>query len=396
MKNTTKIETFYQILGIDEKATKEEIKKAYHILAKKYHPDRFQSKEGKEEAEKKFKIIKKAYDELLEINNEDYKEDENINNSFSDFFNNDNYVDIENIYENENDFLKYYADNLLKEQGKTKVKNKSYDEIRNEMILDIENYIKENKISKLNVYKSIMDDLLILKISSDKKNDISNILMKETVYRKYIKNTQDYKNFILNNKFLKKINLDLILKIDNSLINKKFDKIIKYKIKNICSSCIGNGCNKCKNKGYIEEYKKTNIKIDNLSNEKKVYVIKSGGNVSPWITGKLNIEIKFRDNLYKKEKKKFVYDIKKTKTSIIDIANKNYINNLLKEIPKNIKTTSKKIVHGTKSFVDTLSDDMPFYLKTFKEFFLRNKIHFLYTSIIFILLIIIILLVVLL
>ena len=33
-------ETFYTILGIDEKSNKEEIKKAYRGLSLKYHPDK--------------------------------------------------------------------------------------------------------------------------------------------------------------------------------------------------------------------------------------------------------------------------------------------------------------------------------------------------------------------
>ena len=33
-------ESFYNILGVNEKATKEEIKKAYRTLQMKFHPDR--------------------------------------------------------------------------------------------------------------------------------------------------------------------------------------------------------------------------------------------------------------------------------------------------------------------------------------------------------------------
>ena len=47
---------YYKILGVDKKATKEEIKKAYKKLAKKYHPDL--NKEA--DAEQKFKEINEA------------------------------------------------------------------------------------------------------------------------------------------------------------------------------------------------------------------------------------------------------------------------------------------------------------------------------------------------
>lgn len=51
---------YYEVLGIDRNATKEEIKKAYRRLARKYHPD--VSKEPN--AEEKFKEVKEAYEVL--------------------------------------------------------------------------------------------------------------------------------------------------------------------------------------------------------------------------------------------------------------------------------------------------------------------------------------------
>jgi len=53
---------YYKILGVSRNATKEEIKKAYKRLAKKYHPDLNKSKE----AEEKFKEINEAASVLLD------------------------------------------------------------------------------------------------------------------------------------------------------------------------------------------------------------------------------------------------------------------------------------------------------------------------------------------
>src|SRR3954451_10118569 len=49
----------YAVLGVDRKASADEIKKAYRKLARKYHPDRNPDDES---AEERFKDIQAAYD----------------------------------------------------------------------------------------------------------------------------------------------------------------------------------------------------------------------------------------------------------------------------------------------------------------------------------------------
>ena len=52
---------YYKTLGVDKKATPEEIKKAYRKLARKYHPD---TNPDDKQAEKRFKEISQAHDVL--------------------------------------------------------------------------------------------------------------------------------------------------------------------------------------------------------------------------------------------------------------------------------------------------------------------------------------------
>ena len=51
---------YYEVLGVDKKATQEELKKAYRKLVKKYHPD--VNKDG--DAEEKFREVQEAYEVL--------------------------------------------------------------------------------------------------------------------------------------------------------------------------------------------------------------------------------------------------------------------------------------------------------------------------------------------
>lgn len=55
---------YYKVLGVDKKATPEEIKKNYRKLAVKYHPDKNQ---GDKTAEAKFKEVTEAYEVLGDV-----------------------------------------------------------------------------------------------------------------------------------------------------------------------------------------------------------------------------------------------------------------------------------------------------------------------------------------
>jgi len=103
---------YYKILRVSPDATENEIKKAFRVLAIKYHPDK---NPGKNEAEEKFKEINEAYnvlsdpekkkkfDDMRNIRNSGFKK-ENFNSAYDNFnfsykYNRPSYEDPKKLWE---------------------------------------------------------------------------------------------------------------------------------------------------------------------------------------------------------------------------------------------------------------------------------------------------------
>ncbi len=63
----------YEVLGLKRGASKEEVKHAYRILAKKYHPDMNVDNPLADLAEEKFKEIQQAYDQIMNGSGSSYQ-----------------------------------------------------------------------------------------------------------------------------------------------------------------------------------------------------------------------------------------------------------------------------------------------------------------------------------
>lgn len=100
----------YKILGVDPKASDDEIKKTYRDLAKKYHPDNYVNNPLKDLADEKMKEINEAYDQIVNERKSGYSTSSHAsgtnyssNNSSSNFslvrqyIFNGNYLQAENI-----------------------------------------------------------------------------------------------------------------------------------------------------------------------------------------------------------------------------------------------------------------------------------------------------------
>ena len=55
----------YRILGVAYDATDDDIKKAYRMLSRKYHPDANINNPNKAQAEEKFKQVQEAYNIIM-------------------------------------------------------------------------------------------------------------------------------------------------------------------------------------------------------------------------------------------------------------------------------------------------------------------------------------------
>ncbi|MFD3155816.1 DnaJ domain-containing protein [Haloimpatiens sp. FM7330] len=92
----------YEVLGINQNATVDEIKKAYRQLAKKYHPDQYGNNPLRDLAEERMREINEAYDYLMKNHNNNSSNNYNTANNTNYNSNNITYQTIRLDIQNNN------------------------------------------------------------------------------------------------------------------------------------------------------------------------------------------------------------------------------------------------------------------------------------------------------
>ena len=106
---------YYDVLGLSENCTSEDIKQAYRRLAMKYHPDRNQ---GDKQSEEKFKQIKEAYEVLSNPSKREEYDNKSAANAWRKTFRDDSTFDYESIFSGF-DFYRRRAEKQREDQAKT-------------------------------------------------------------------------------------------------------------------------------------------------------------------------------------------------------------------------------------------------------------------------------------
>lgn len=95
----------YEVLGVKEGASEAEIKRAYHELVRKYHPDQFKDNPLAELAEEKLKQINEAYDMLMKGQGKSYRQSDSQDYSSSSAYGGYDYGNQQESYQRIVDYI---------------------------------------------------------------------------------------------------------------------------------------------------------------------------------------------------------------------------------------------------------------------------------------------------
>ena len=266
---------YYKILNVKKQATQEEIKKSYHKLALKYHPDK---NDNKLEAEKKFKEIVEAYEVLSDENkrarynislklNEEYKFElsPDILKFSRYFFSQENIDKFQDLAGNVNKEMNNIGLNINLEN----VFNSFINNIRNGKYNDLYQEYNDFKLFYNFGNDSEYDDLfknINIKNVRNKKNNLNRRNQKKkniSKKRSFIPTNFDEGINRLNNKAM---NINIKVNLEN--IYNKDIRVANINVFIPCNLCNGDGVIK-NEKFNVEENVKRLISKNKNKNTKK-------------------------------------------------------------------------------------------------------------------------------
>jgi len=171
---------YYKVLGVDKKASQDEIKKAYRVLVIEHHPDK---NPGNKEAEEKFKLAneanevlsnpakRKKYDELGEHWQQYEKGEQPNNNPFSGGSSGQKFYEGNgnDPFGGQTDFSDFFEQFFAGKQGRGKAQNRKGHDYETEMELTLEEAFNgtiriiqlENETLRVTTKPGAYNDLLL-------------------------------------------------------------------------------------------------------------------------------------------------------------------------------------------------------------------------------------------
>ena len=363
------IEQALKLFNLEKNFTDQELKKTYHILAKKYHPDNF--KEGSLEQECAIKVMQKinfSKDLLSNLlkNSDQSKPKENNQNDHTNIFEYKTEIiqklnnikkknDIEEkfkcYYEEMNKIISAYINSInasFDKQSIEKLYNECIKLIRNvfyKLKKDFFNVneINENEIKEKINYDCSFDEfynqLLLIKKKYNKK---------EIYYSKIIDDLHDYKLRSGYNNLKNLIDSLIEEKMDEFKKNnyENYEKLI-YDIKKEIDALFTFYFSIVSDINYIIEYMESN----SIMNSENLKFIKNLSN----LYDELQQEVTYKTLTKAKKFKELITDLRKVN------SNKDLINNYTKQIIENFQAALKNF-----TYPDDLSKAQ-YAQKTFEE-----------------------------
>lgn len=155
-----KSQDYYSVLGVKRDATKQEIKKSFISLSKKYHPDKTTSK-SKSNSDEKYAEIINAYEVLKDPKKkQEYDDSLKYGTNFNNNHNYNNQKEYYYTYSQNGKFYKYSYNNDYQEKShyyKTRNRN-NYNEFQN--LSDLFAYLGKNLYMFNSEYYDIVEMVL--------------------------------------------------------------------------------------------------------------------------------------------------------------------------------------------------------------------------------------------